>query len=36
MIEIAESKVIASQLKKELKGKSIMDVSILKSPHKFC
>jgi formamidopyrimidine-DNA glycosylase len=36
MIEIAESKIIASQLKKELKGKSIIDVSILKSPHKFC
>ena len=36
MIEIAESKSIASQLKKELKGKSIIEVSILKSPHKFC
>jgi formamidopyrimidine-DNA glycosylase len=36
MIEIAESQVYAKQLKKQLAGKTIVDLKVLTSPHKFC
>ena len=36
MIEIAEAKVYAKQMAKVLKGKTIVDVNVLATPHTFC
>ena len=36
MIEIAEALVYSKQMKKALKGKTIVDVKVLSTPHTFC